>query len=404
MIRLLTHAAVIARRDFLATVATPTFLIFLLAPLFMIGLGVVSGTGAASMAANQIESTRIIALFGGGDAARIKAADADLRALYRADQPPPALVIKTPTPKPADQAQALFRDRDQETTAVMFGPLDRPHILYRQPSDRHARYLAALAETATRSTRAGLPAGQNATAAMLVPINNDKPTKTAQQASGFGAVFGIFFLTLLLAGQAVGMLAEEKSNKVIEILAAAVPLEAVFLGKLIGMFGAALVFVAFWGIILGGLVAFMPPSAGLASFHPAIGLPIFLTLCAAYFTMAYMLLGAVFLGVGAQASSMREIQMMSLPITIFQVAMFGLSSAAAGSPGSRTARIAEIFPFSSPFAMAARGASDATLWPHLLALAWQGLWVGLTILIAARLFRIGVLKSGGGWRGIFRAG
>ena len=90
----------------------------------------------------------------------------------------------------------------------------------------------------------------------------------------------------------------------------------------------------------------------------AVGLPAFLLLCALYFTMAFMLLGAIFLGVGAQASTMREIQMMSLPITIFQVAMFGLSSAAAGAPESGLARFAEIFPFSSPFAMAARAAEN----------------------------------------------
>ena len=45
-------------------------------------------------------------------------------------------------------------------------------------------------------------------------------------------------------------------------------------------------------------------------------------------------LGAVFLGVGAQAATVREIQMLSLPITIFQVGMFSLSTAAASAPGS----------------------------------------------------------------------
>jgi ABC-2 type transport system permease protein len=118
--------------------------------------------------------------------------------------------------------------------------------------------------------------------------------------------------------------------------------------------------------------------------------------------MAYMLLGAVFLGVGAQASTVREIQMLSLPITIVQVGMFGLSSAAASSPGSTLAFFAQLFPLSSPFAMAARGATDPRLWPHLLALGWQLLWVALTITVAARLFRRGVLKSGsGGFKGLF---
>src|SRR3546814_16067912 len=74
---------------------------------------------------------------------------------------------------------------------------------------------------------------------------------------GFGAVFVIFLLTLLLAGQSVGMLAEDKGNKVIEILAAAVPLESVFLGKLLGLLGVAMLFIAFWMMMAvgGGLIA-----------------------------------------------------------------------------------------------------------------------------------------------------
>jgi ABC-2 type transport system permease protein len=118
--------------------------------------------------------------------------------------------------------------------------------------------------------------------------------------------------------------------------------------------------------------------------------------------MAYMLLGAVFLGVGAQASTMREIQMMSLPITMLQIGMFSLATAAAGDPGSNLARFAQVFPFSSPFAMAARGATDASLSPHLMAIPWQALWVGIVIWASARMFARGVLKSGGGWRSLFR--
>jgi ABC-2 type transport system permease protein len=98
---------------------------------------------------------------------------------------------------------------------------------------------------------------------------------------------------------------------------------------------------------------------------------------------------------------MREIQMLSLPITLVQVGMFALASAAARHPDSWVARLAEIFPLSSPFAMAGRAANAPEIWPHLLALGWQAIWVALFILIGARLFRRGVLKSGGGrpfWR------
>lgn len=402
MKRLFRQTAVIARRDFVATVATPTFLVFLLAPLFMIGFGLIGGLGASKMASNVTERAAIAALVPVVDGVKLQRADATLRATYRSENKPAELRVLAPAADPDAQARALMADKDTDVYAVLYGPLDRPTILRASTSEISAPYLAELAEQALRNDRAGLAAGERLSHPDISAVTREAPSRSGRQSIGFGAVFVIFFLTLLLAGQAVGMMAEEKGNKVIEILAAAVPLETVFLGKLIGMFGVALLFIAFWGTIAGGAVLIQPDAASIAASVPAIGFPLFFLLGAAYFTMAYMLLGAVFLGVGAQASTVREIQMLSLPITIVQVGMFGLSSAAASSPGSTLAFFAQLFPLSSPFAMAARGATDPRLWPHLLALGWQLLWVALTITVAARLFRRGVLKSGsGGFKGLF---
>src|SRR3546814_10379065 len=79
--------------------------------------------------------------------------------------------------------------------------------------------------------------------------------------------------------------------------------------------------------------------------------------------------------------------MLSLPITILQVAMFSLCSAAASAPGSTLATVAQIIPFSSPLAMAARAATDDARGIHLLALGWQAIWVALVIMLSVRLFR-----------------
>ena len=50
----------------------------------------------------------------------------------------------------------------------------------------------------------------------------------------------------------------------------------------------------------------------------------------------------------------------------------------------------------SPLAMVAHGAQYETLWPHLVALVWQALWVVLIIRISSRMFRLTVLKSAPG--------
>lgn len=395
--RLIRQTLVVARRDFVATVFTPTFLIFLFAPLFMLSFGAIGGMSAASVGRGSAEKVRIIALVAPETGRQMAAIDVRLRKLFRDDdEQPPQLVIATPAADPARQAREQFAADDFEASAVIFGPLERPTILYGQAGLRTADYLAELAEQTLRTERGGgagplsQPSKERASGRVS--------TASGRQAAGFAATLAIFFLTLILASQAVGMLAEERGNKVIEVLAAAVPLEAVFLGKLVGLFGVAILFVGFWGTVLGQATTFIPPeiAQGMLALRPAIGMAAFGALFLTYFAMAYLLMGAVFLGVGAQAATVREIQLLSLPITIFQVAMFGLAAAGASDPGSLIATIAELFPFSSPFAMAARAANTPGILPHFAAIAWQLLWVAITVAIGARAFRRGVLQSGSG--------
>ena len=393
--RILRQTLTIARRDFTATVFTPTFLLFLFAPFLFMGLSAaIGGMGAASIAERGERSLRIVALVDPGDREVVLAADANLRPMFRDRDAPPVLQLRDAIGDLDRSARTELDRRDAQVTAVLYGPLAEPTVLHAPIGTRSAAYLAELADQALRVRATGTAPKSTA---RLVEVKRARAAPVGRDEGGFFAVFALFFLTLLLAGQVVSSMAEERSNKVIEVLAAAVPLESVFLGKLIGMFGVALTFVAFWGTIAANVASVLPGNVGaaLSGMAPAIGGPAFAALFVAYFTMAYMLLGAVFLGVGAQAATPREIQMLSLPITIFQVAMFGLASAAAANPGGWVATAAAVFPFSSPFAMAGRAASEPSLWPHVVALAWQLAWVALTVTIGARAFRRGVLQSAG---------
>jgi ABC-2 type transport system permease protein len=127
---------------------------------------------------------------------------------------------------------------------------------------------------------------------------------------------------------------------------------------------------------------------------PAVGWPAFLTLAILYFGMNYLLLGAAFLTIGAQASTVREVQTMSMPVTFAQVLIFGFAATVIGAPDSTEGLAAAIFPLSSPMAMIARAAELPELWPHLVAILWQVVWVALILRIGSRMFRKTVLKSG----------
>ena len=402
--RVLAAALIIARRDFVSIVMTPTFLLFLLAPLMMVAFGAIGGISAGQLAQNAGSRERIVAIVPRVEVPAYQAADARLRRVAGGVPRLEILPAETMAAEPQGLATMEGLHDDADVLAVLTGRTAAPEIAERSSGSGAGRYLAALSESIVRQGlgNSALAADQSVARYRLLPTAG--PARATQSRLGYIAVFALFMLTLILGGQTVGMLAEEKSNKVIEILAAAVPLESVFFGKLLGMLGVAVLFVGFWVSLIGGGMALaaaqMPADfAGAAALTPAVGWPMFILLGILYFFAAFLLLGAVFLGVGAQASTVREIQMLSLPITLMQVGMFALSTAAANNPGTGIATVAQWLPWSSPFAMAARAATDANLWPHMLALCWQALWIALSVLVAVRLFRMGVLRSGGSdWR------
>mgnify|MGYP002826827226 CR=1 FL=1 len=207
----------------------------------------------------------------------------------------------------------------------------------------------------------------------------------------------LFMLTMLLAGMVLSNLVEEKGNKIIEILAAAIPMDAVFVGKLFAMLGVSLVGLTVWGGAAGAIVYFGASALPVIP-PPAVGWPLFFALFVIYFAMSYLLIGSVFITIGSMAPTVREVQTISLPATILNLVIFFLSMFALSRPGSPIEIAAAIFPLSSPYMMLARAAQDGVIWWHVAAIAWQILWVALFIRFGAMLFRKQVLKSGGAGR------
>jgi ABC-2 type transport system permease protein len=120
--RLIRQTLTIARRDFTATVFTPTFLLFLLAPLIMAGFGMIGGLGAATMADSRDRTVRIVAIADPATGQRLAQIDTRLRAVFRESDAPPPLRIDRPQADPATQARALIEDEEVDVSAVL---LDR---------------------------------------------------------------------------------------------------------------------------------------------------------------------------------------------------------------------------------------------------------------------------------------
>jgi ABC-2 type transport system permease protein len=390
------HAAwVIARRDFVATVWSRTFLFFLIGPLLIIGFSLAFGTVTSSMARQDARAT-VAVVAGGADFAAVRDARERLDPAF-GQRALPDLVREPPAADEARQVRTLLASPGKRIIAVLTGGLDRPTLTGTDDPDLGKRIALILDEA--RQQRALAAAGRPVPPAPLKLVDVARSEGALAVSRAMTARFGqllLFMLTVLLAGMLLSNLLEEKSNKIIEVLAAALPIDAIFLGKLVSMLAISLVGIAVW--VSGALIALAlwPGPGGAALPEPALGWPLFMLLVLLYYSANYLLLGALFLGIGSQANSVREVQTLSMPVTVGQMMIFLFASFAVGATANPIGLLAAVFPFSSPLAMVARAAQSPELWPHALALAWQALWVWLTVWLGARMFRRNVLKSGGG--------
>ncbi|QNM81742.1 ABC transporter permease [Sphingomonas sabuli] len=387
MTRLLKAAWVIGRRDFTATVFSKTFIFFLLTPLFPVVIGVLFG-GIGARVATQAAQPRVAVVASAADFARLDGARDRLQSAF-GERPMVELVRAEPAGPPDAQQRDLLASKSQPVVAVLTGGLAQPRLTgTMEPNGTIAGQVRAMVESARAPPPSAPPVAVRATASSTGSESRSRAI-TAQMGQTI-----LFFLTLILATMMLSQLIEEKSNKIIEVVAAAVPIEAIFLGKLFAMLAASIVGLIVWVTAGAAAVSLLAPGGTGSLPTPAVGPAMFLLFIAIYFSMNYLLLGSVFLSIGAQASSPREVQTLSMPASVAQILVFGFAALAVGSVGSTLAIAGAIFPLSSPLVMVAYAAEEPALWPHALAIAWQILWIGIVIVISARLFRKTVLKSG----------
>ena len=396
MTKLLRGAFVIGRRDFSATVLSKTFLFFLLGPLFPLLFGAVFG-GIGASVANSRQKPVVAVVASEADFDRLEAARDRLATAIDDDH---VIRLKrfAPGPDPNAQRSRLLGSKDPPVQAVLTGfPV-------------HPQLTGAIKRDGTtagqlRLMLADAEGDAQAQPALAVDHTDTSIANTSRDLAltGQAAQTALFFFTLLLSTMLLSQLVEEKSNKIIEVVAAAVPIESLFVGKLFAMLAASVLGLIVW---ISAGAAVLASFKGLAALPtPEIGWPAFLALVIVYFGMNYLILGALFLTIGAQASTVREVQTLSMPVTFGQVLIFGFAATAVGAPNSGLALAAAIFPFSSPLTMVARAAQEPGWAQHVAALAWQALWVAIILKLGASLFRKTVLKSGPRrkWLGLGRA-
>jgi len=383
-------AWVIARRDFLAILFSRAFIFFLLGPLFPLVVGVLAG-GVGQQVQQSTSRPEIGVAMAPADAEAMIAAHDRLAAKLG-----PALpeMVRLEMGDKFDP-EAVIKEKGSNVAAVVSGTPEAPVLTStEQRLGWWKGSIELIAANAHDESQTVYP--EVATKIVATSGANDRSNRvrTAQ-----AALTLLFLLIMLLAGMVLSNLVEEKGNKIIEILAAAIPMDAVFLGKLFAMLGVSFVGVALWGTA-GFAITEIASTATQGTFldnltAPGVGWPLFYLFGVIYFAMGYLLLGSIFLAVGSMATTVREVQTLSMPATMAQLLVFFFATYALAAPKNGPVELTAIaFPLSSPYAMLARAATDEALWPHLIALGWQAIWVAIFIKIGANLFRRRVMKSG----------
>lgn len=227
----------------------------------------------------------------------------------------------------------------------------------------------------------------------------------ALKRSGLAYVFFFLLFTAIFNSSQYLLLgmAEEKENRVLEMVLSSVTAGELMLGKLLGLGAAGLLQLAVWaGLILLGSVVGAVALAVQIALSPGAFLA-----CLAYFLLGYALYGSLMLGFGALGTNLRESQQMGAVWTLIGTSPAFVLVALIEAPQGTVARIFSLIPFTAPTTMMFRVAIDpsGTPWSDvILSAAILAASTAGALAVSARLFRAGLLLYGKKprWREIWR--
>ena len=203
--------------------------------------------------------------------------------------------------------------------------------------------------------------------------------------AGFVFVF-LFYMAAILFGYSIAnSVVEEKQSRIVEILAAAIPLRQLLVGKVVGAtvlaLGQMVLFVAIGliGLTFTDYTALLPAMAGAAGWYLAL------------FVIGFVALACLFAVAGALATRAEDVQSTSSPVlTLIMIATFG------GLFVSGTWQVvASYIPIMSTVTMPIRLVEGtAAWWEPLVAMLISLVVAGLVIYVAERIYRRSIMQTG----------
>ncbi|MFK5633512.1 ABC transporter permease [Ornithinimicrobium sp. LYQ103] len=223
-------------------------------------------------------------------------------------------------------------------------------------------------------------------------------TATEDGSDGFmafilGFVFALlFYMASLLFGMQIAQsVVEEKQSRLVEILAAAIPVRSLLIGKVLGNTVLALGQLVL--IVSAGLVGLTFTDYDVALPGLAAGIAWYIP----FFVLGFLALSCIWAAAGSLASRNEDLQSTTMPLTMLLVVVFIVGISLQGV----WREIASFVPIMSTILMPMRVLEGETLWwEPALALVLVLAFCFLTIALGARLYQRSLLHTSGSlsWR------
>lgn len=252
---------------------------------------------------------------------------------------------------------------------------------------------AALAAQAPPDVRDRLLGGINLTYRTL----KEGPQAIEQQVIGFLAplLVGMFFVFVVMgsAGYLLQAVTTEKENRMVEVMFTSVsPLQLIG-GKAVGLMGVAFTQIGIW--VLALVIAVLALSRSVP-FLQGIKLdPMFLLLLVLYFVPTYALVAGMMITIGSMVTDLQQGQQISGIVNMLFILPFFFFVLIFTNPNSPFLVAMTLFPTTAFMSVAMRwGMTTIPLWQLIAGWGLLVATAAFSIVVAARVFRVGMLRYG----------
>jgi len=226
-----------------------------------------------------------------------------------------------------------------------------------------------------------------------LPVAEDAGSEVATFVVSLVSTLLLMFSIMIGAASLGEAVAEEKENRMIDVLLTCVKPLSLMAGKVLAIGTAVLVTIVVWVgsvvVIASRIVSFIPNAA---EFPIDLGL---LAWVLAFFLAGYFVSAVIMVGVGAVATKVQEANQLGFLVMIPLLASIYVLPLILSNPDGGLARVLSFIPFTAPSAMMIRLAVDGASTLESLASLAVIVLTGMALLWAcARVFRAGLLMYG----------